>query len=93
MKQDWIRDPKQSYLSPREIEVITWTSLGKTCSEIAVILALSEETIRAHIRNICRKTCASNKTHAAVIAVSRNWIPAIDFQNVAQPNIAIAEYI
>jgi DNA-binding CsgD family transcriptional regulator len=62
-------------LSPRETEVMTWTARGKTCYEIALLLAISEETVRAHVRNICHKTNAANKTHATVIALTNNLIP------------------
>lgn len=60
---------KSLRLSPRESEVLMWTACGKTGGEIAKFLALSEETVRSHIRNACIKLDAVNKTHAAAIAL------------------------
>ncbi len=37
-------------LSPREFECLRWTSEGKTYSEIAIILDLSEHTIRSYLK-------------------------------------------
>ena len=37
-------------LSPREYECLRWTSEGKTYSEIAIILDLSEHTVRSYLR-------------------------------------------
>lgn len=37
-------------LSPREYECLKWTSLGKSYSEIAIILSLSEHTIRSYLK-------------------------------------------
>lgn len=38
------------HLSPREIECLRWTSEGKTHTEIAIILALSDHTIRSYLK-------------------------------------------
>lgn len=37
-------------LSPREQECLKWSSLGKSYSEIAIILELSEHTIRSYLK-------------------------------------------
>lgn len=37
-------------LSPREYECLKWTSQGKTYSEIAIILDLSEHTVRSYLK-------------------------------------------
>lgn len=37
-------------LSPRERECLKWTSLGKSYSDIAIILDLSEHTIRSYLK-------------------------------------------
>lgn len=37
-------------LSPREYECLRWTAEGKTYSEIAIILDLSEHTVRSYLR-------------------------------------------
>ena len=56
-------------LTPREIEVLHWSAEGKTASEIAGILSLSQETVQTHIKNAVRKLQTTNKTAAAVRAV------------------------
>jgi len=38
------------HLSPREIECLRWTSEGKTHTEIAIILDLSDHTIRSYLK-------------------------------------------
>lgn len=38
------------HLSPRELECLRWTAEGKTYSEIAIILDLSEHTVRSYLK-------------------------------------------
>ncbi len=61
-------------LTPRELEVMTWTARGKTSEDIGQILAISDETVMKHIRNACSKLNASNKTHATAVAVLHGLI-------------------
>lgn len=56
-------------LTPRELEVLQWSAEGKTASDIAGILSLSQETVQTHIKNAVRKLEAPNKTAATVLAV------------------------
>ena len=56
-------------LTPREQEVLTLTAQGKRRSEIAEALSISEETVKVYVERVCRKLNASNKTHAATIAL------------------------
>jgi DNA-binding CsgD family transcriptional regulator len=62
------------HLTPREAEIMIWTAHGKTCLEISILLSVSEETIRMHVKNVCRKLKAVNKTHATVLALVNNLI-------------------
>lgn len=55
-------------LSDREIDVLRWTADGKTSSEIAEILDISERTVNFHVNRIVAKLGASNKINAAVRA-------------------------
>ena len=52
-------------LTLREWEVLRWVSRGLTNREIARVLALSEHTIKNHVRNILRKLGAKNRTAAS----------------------------
>lgn len=61
-------------LTEREREVLTWTALGKTSSEIAEILALSKRTVDEYSVRASRKLRALNKTHAVVKALQQRLI-------------------
>ena len=62
-----LREP-QYQLTSREIEVLRWTGDGKTSSDIADILTISDNTVNFHIKNAIKKMGANNKTAAAVKA-------------------------
>jgi LuxR family transcriptional regulator, quorum-sensing system regulator SolR len=55
-------------LTYRERQVISWTAEGKTSWEIARILAISENTVNFHMKNIMSKLKVKNKIQAAVKA-------------------------
>lgn len=61
-------------LSERELECLRWVSLGKTAWETAQIMSRSQRTVEFHLVNAVRKLSASNKIHAAVIAVRKGLI-------------------
>ncbi len=61
-------------LTPREIEILTWTARGKTRWEISEILAISEHTVKDHLEHACLKLDASNKLHATAIALIHGLI-------------------
>jgi LuxR family quorum sensing-dependent transcriptional regulator len=56
-------------ISQREKEVLTWCALGKTSTDIANILFVSENTVNVHVKNAISKLSARNKTEAVTIAV------------------------
>ncbi len=60
--------PLSQKLSPRERQVLAGLSRGQTNKEIARELALQEVTIKLHVKTLCRKLEARNRTHAAMIA-------------------------
>ena len=61
-------------LTPREVEVLRLVAGGNTNREIGGRLVLSEETVKAHIRNILGKLGAKDRTHAVAIGVRRGII-------------------
>lgn len=63
--------PSASGLSPRELEVLAGLCSGHANKEIARDLNLREPTIKLHVKTICRKLDARNRTHAAMIARER----------------------
>lgn len=62
-----------SILSPREHQVLAGLCAGHANKEIARQLQLREPTIKLHVKMICRKLGARNRTHAAMIARERGW--------------------
>jgi DNA-binding NarL/FixJ family response regulator len=61
----------QDALSEREIQVLRQVAAGNANKIIAVNLSLSEETVKAHIKNILSKLDANDRTHAVTIALRR----------------------
>ncbi len=60
--------PLLAQLSPREIEVLSGLCRGQSNKEIARDLGLQEVTIKLHVRTLCRKLDAKNRTQAAMTA-------------------------
>ena len=63
-----------SQLSEREIEVLRCAAAGNANKRIAGQLAISEETVKAHMRSILAKLDANDRTHAVTIALRRGII-------------------
>ena len=63
-------------LSAREIEVLRLVAVGKANKEVASDLAIAEDTVKKHVRNILAKLSANDRTHAATIALKRGIIDA-----------------
>ena len=61
-------------LSGREIEVLQQVAAGNANKIIADILAISEETVKAHVSSILSKLGANDRTHAVTIALKRGII-------------------
>ncbi len=61
-------NPVRQILSRREAEVLNGLCRGLANKEIARELDLQEVTIKLHVRTLCRKLDAKNRTHAAMIA-------------------------
>lgn len=61
-------------LTGREIEVLREVAAGNANKIVADHLAISEETVKAHMRNIFSKLGANDRTHAVTIALKRGII-------------------
>jgi DNA-binding NarL/FixJ family response regulator len=61
-------------LTHRELDVLESVASGRSNKTIADFLALSEHTVKGHVRNILSKLGASDRTHAVVIALQRGII-------------------
>jgi LuxR family quorum sensing-dependent transcriptional regulator len=66
---------KGASLTPREISVLRWLSLGHRTAEISKDLGLGQETVRSHIKKAQAKLGARNSMHAVVQAVRLRLIP------------------
>lgn len=57
-----------SHFTPIEAQVLKLAADGKTNKEIAVTLQTTEVLVKMHMRSICKKVDARNRTHAAMRA-------------------------
>ncbi len=73
-------------LTPREIEVMTLTSYGKTRGEVSSVLSISEETVKEYIDRVCQKLNATNKTHATTIAILLGLIAPYGYVRFYNPS-------
>lgn len=58
-------------LTEREIEVLRLVAAGNANKDVAARLAIAEETVKAHMKNILSKLGANDRTHAVTIALKR----------------------
>ena len=63
-----------SALTPAEVRVLRLIAEGNANKEIAARLSVSEETVKAQVRNILSKLGAKDRTHAAMIGLTRGII-------------------
>ena len=61
-------------LSGRELEVLQCVAAGNANKLVAAELGISEETVKAHMKNILAKLGARDRTHAVTIAIKRGII-------------------
>ena len=55
--------------SARELEVLALIAKGRSNKEIAVILGVSDETVKTHVSNIMQKLHAQDRAHAVTEAI------------------------
>ena len=55
---------KSYNLSMRELEIIDWVKLGKTDSEIAMILFISQNTVKSHLKHVFEKLNVTRRAQA-----------------------------
>ena len=61
-------------LTEREIEVLRKVAAGTSNKIIAMGLAISEATVKTHMKSILSKLGANDRTHAATLAIKRGFI-------------------
>lgn len=67
-------NPKSAHLSDREMTVLEQLAEGKPNREIGKALGLAEATIKMHVKSICFKLEASNRTQAVIVARDMNLV-------------------
>jgi DNA-binding NarL/FixJ family response regulator len=63
-------------LSERELQVLKHMAAGKSNKEIAQVIYVSENTVKAHVKSILAKMDAMGRTEAIAIAIKRGLIEA-----------------
>ena len=63
-----------STLTAREIDVLQLIAAGNANKIVADQLSITEDTVKAHVKNILSKLGANDRTHAVTIAVKRGII-------------------
>jgi DNA-binding NarL/FixJ family response regulator len=61
-------------LSPREVEVLRSVAEGHSNKIVADELAISEDTVKGHMKNVLSKLGANDRTHAVLIALKRGFL-------------------
>lgn len=59
-----------SGLSAREMEIIHWVKSGKTNHEIGMILDISQNTVKSHLKRIFQKLNVTRRAQAVAILSS-----------------------
>lgn len=65
---------RNAQLTRREIQVLNGLCNGLSNKEIAQIYEVQEVTVKLHVKTLCRKLGAKNRTHAAMIAKETNLL-------------------
>lgn len=68
------RRSADSPLTPRETEILRLIADGEGNAEIAQRLHIGVGTVKGHIRDILEKLAASDRTHAAVLALRKGFL-------------------
>jgi DNA-binding NarL/FixJ family response regulator len=58
--------PVDFALTDREIEALTWVTKGKSSTDIAVLMNISERTVNFHINNVIHKLGVATRVQAAI---------------------------
>jgi DNA-binding NarL/FixJ family response regulator len=61
-------------LTPAELDVLRLLAAGHANKQIAARLSITEDSVKGRVKNILSKLAATDRTHAAMIAVKRGFI-------------------
>ena len=65
---------EKSVLTTRELQVLEFLAEGQSSKEIANFLAISEATVKGHLKNLYDKLGAADRAHAVAIALRQRII-------------------
>jgi len=78
------KNPKQAHatplvgcgdlITPREREVLTWITAGKSNPETAIIMGISQWTVKIHVANLYKKLGVSGRGQVVAKAISLRLI-------------------
>lgn len=76
--QDAQSQDKSTVLSNREMSILRILVAGNTNREIGTALHIGEKTVKTHMSSIMQKLNVQSRTQAALIAVQRGIVPAVE---------------
>jgi DNA-binding NarL/FixJ family response regulator len=77
-KQDRARAEDPDHLTDRELDVLRLVTAGLRNKEIAMRLAISENTVKFHLGNILAKLHAQSRTELAALAVREGLLEEVE---------------
>ncbi|MEM7214121.1 MAG: LuxR C-terminal-related transcriptional regulator [Pseudomonadota bacterium] len=72
--QEILTAESKADLSAREVDCLHWTARGKTNAEIGIILDVSENTVRFHLKNAFAKLGVKSRSTAVIQAAKQGVI-------------------
>lgn len=63
-------------LTDRQLECLRWISMGKSSTDIGVILRISGRTVDYHVIAICERLGVRTRMQAVALAIQRGWLSA-----------------
>ena len=72
--KNWQRATFQALTDRGGVEVLALIARGLSNKDIARVLAASEFTVKAHVRNVLAKLGVETRTEAAILAVQRGLV-------------------
>jgi len=73
-------------ITARETQILNYIADGNSNKQIAIILKISQQTVKNHVSNILRKLNANDRAHAVFLAVRYGWILAGNVNSVIPGN-------
>lgn len=64
-------------LSGRQSEVLGWLAKGLTNREIGVLMGITEDGVKAHLKVIFQKLHAADRAEAVAVAMKRGYLPDV----------------